>query len=221
MFAPCTSPKSYAGLPHGTHTFQVRAIDFAGKEDPSPATYTWLLDLFPPETTIINGPSGTTTSTTETITFSSDDAAATFQCSLDNAAYAACSSPRHLTGLTAGPHTFRVRAVDAARNTDPTSAVATWTANISTCTASTVTVNPVADSWVLQSDAGKNNGGDSVLKVNSKSGGNARALVRFNLPAIPAGCDVIGPRSACTPRRTRTGARYRRSRSARPGRRRS
>jgi large repetitive protein len=54
-----------------------------------------------------------------------------------------------------------------------------------------VTVNPVADSWVLQSDAAKNNGGDSALKVDSKSGGNARALVRFDLPAIPAGCDVV------------------------------
>jgi hypothetical protein len=54
-----------------------------------------------------------------------------------------------------------------------------------------VTVNPVADSWVLQSDAAKNNGGDSVLKVDSKSGSNARALVKFNLPTIPAGCDVV------------------------------
>jgi hypothetical protein len=54
-----------------------------------------------------------------------------------------------------------------------------------------VTVNPFADSWVLQSDAAKNNGGDSVLKVDSKSGGNARALLKFNLPTIPAGCDVV------------------------------
>ena len=69
-----------------------------------------------------------------------------------------------------------------------------WTANVSSCTALTVTVNPVADSWVLQSDAGKNFGGDSVLKLDSKSGSNARALVRFNLPAIPAGCDVVTAR---------------------------
>jgi large repetitive protein len=190
-FAPCTSPKSYTNLTHGSHTFQVRAIDLAGRIDPSPASYTWMLDLFPPETTIDNGPSGTTTSTTETITFSSDDAAATFQCSLDNAAYVTCTSPRNLSGITAGPHTFRVRAIDAAGNADPTAAASTWTANVSSCTASTVTVNPVADSWMLQSSPDSNYGNDSILKLDSKSGGNARALVRFNLPTIPAGCDVV------------------------------
>ncbi len=54
-----------------------------------------------------------------------------------------------------------------------------------------MTVTSVADSWVLQSDAAKNNGGDSVLKVDSKSSSNARALVRFALPTLPAGCDVV------------------------------
>jgi hypothetical protein len=73
-----------------------------------------MLDLLPRETTIDSGPSGTTTSTSETVTFSADDAAATFECSLDGAAYTACTSPKHLTGLTAGQHTFRVRAIDAA-----------------------------------------------------------------------------------------------------------
>jgi large repetitive protein len=189
-WAACTSPKSYSNLAHGSHTFQVRAIDLAGRVDPSPAAYTWMLDLFAPETTI-NGPSGTTTSTTETITFSSDDTAATFQCSLDDAPYAPCTSPRHLSGLTAGPHTFRVRAVDAAGNIDQTPAASSWTANVSTCTATTITADSAADSWVLQSDAAKNNGSDSILKVDSKSNGNARALIRFNLPAIPAGCDVV------------------------------
>jgi hypothetical protein len=48
----------------------------------------------------------------------------------------------------------------------------------------------VADSWVLQGST-SNFGNDSILKVDSKSGNNARALVRFNLPSIPAGCDVV------------------------------
>jgi large repetitive protein len=51
----------------------------------------------------------------------------------------------------------------------------------------------VADSWVLQSSPSSNNGTDSVLKVDSKNGSsNARSLVRFDLPAIPAGCQVTG-----------------------------
>jgi hypothetical protein len=46
---------------------------------------------------------------------------------------------------------------------------------------------------VLQSSPTSNFGGDSALKVDSKSGnGNARALVRFALPQIPAGCRVTG-----------------------------
>ena len=191
VFAPCASPKSYANLSHGSHTFQVRATDLAGRQDPSAASYTWMVDLNPPQTTINNGPSGTTTSTTETVQFSADDAAATFECRLDAGPWTACTSPRHLTGITAGPHTFRVRAIDAAGNADPSEAIASWTANVSSCTAGSITVTSVADSWVLQSDAAKNNGGDSVLKLDSKSGSNARALVRFNLPTLPAGCDVV------------------------------
>jgi large repetitive protein len=48
------------------------------------------------------------------------------------------------------------------------------------------------DTWVLQSASSSNFGNDSILKVDTKSGGNARALVRFALPAIPAGCSVTG-----------------------------
>jgi hypothetical protein len=125
------------------------------------------------------------------VTFSADDAAARFECSLDSNPYAACTSPRQLSGLTAGAHTFRVRAIDAAGNADPTPATSNWTANISNCTATTATVNPVADSWVLQSSPDSYYGGDSILKVDSKSGGNARALFHFALPTIPAGCDVV------------------------------
>jgi Kelch motif/Galactose oxidase, central domain len=40
-FAPCASPKSYAGLVNGPHTFEVRATDEFGNTDPTPATRTW------------------------------------------------------------------------------------------------------------------------------------------------------------------------------------
>ena len=36
----------------------------------------------------------------------------------------------------------------------------------------------------------QNYGTDSDLKVDARSSSNARAVVRFNLPAIPAGCQV-------------------------------
>jgi hypothetical protein len=75
---------------------------------------------------------------------------------------------------------------------DASPAVHTWTVTTPppVCTPTTVTVGAVADSWVLQSAGGQNYGTDSVLKVDTKSGANARAMVRFNLPDIPAGCQI-------------------------------
>jgi hypothetical protein len=79
---------------------------------------------------------------------------------------------------------------------DDTPATHLWTVEApppATCSASSVTAAADHDSWVLQSSPTSNFGGDSALKVDSKSGSdNARALVRFALPQIPAGCRVTG-----------------------------
>src|SRR5919108_415252 len=40
-FYPCTSPRTYDALAAGSHTFRVRAVDAAGRIDPTPATLTW------------------------------------------------------------------------------------------------------------------------------------------------------------------------------------
>jgi large repetitive protein len=53
-----------------------------------------------------------------------------------------------------------------------------------------MTLSSTGDSWVLSSSPSSNYATDSVAKVVSKSGDNARALVRFTLPTIPAGCQV-------------------------------
>jgi hypothetical protein len=56
--------------------------------------------------------------TTAKITFSSSASDLDgFECSVDGAAYAACMSPKELTGLAVGSHTVFVRAVDKAGNT--------------------------------------------------------------------------------------------------------
>jgi CSLREA domain-containing protein len=194
-FETCTTPVEYSYLEPGEHTFEVRAIDPAGNVDPSPASYEWTVEEPPPdttapETTIGEEPAGTTSSTSATFTFSADEAGSTFECSLDGAEFTDCSSPRELTGLAVGGHEFRVRATDPAGNVDDSPATYSWTIE-QACDAATVTVGSNADSWVLQSSASSNYGSDSVVKVDSKSGSNARALFRFALPTLPAGCQVV------------------------------
>jgi hypothetical protein len=85
-----------------------------------------------PDTSISGQPSNPTSSMTATFTFSGSDdvtppANLTFECRLDSAAFAACSSPRSYSNLSNGTHTFKVRARDAAGNTDPTPASYSWT----------------------------------------------------------------------------------------------
>jgi hypothetical protein len=130
-FAPCSSPDSYSGLVAGAHTFQVRAIDPAGNVDPTPASYAWTIDLAAPETTISSGPASPTNQTSATFAFTATETGSTFQCSLDGASFASCTSPQTYTGLTAGAHTFEVRATDPAGNTDQTPASYGWTMDAS------------------------------------------------------------------------------------------
>jgi hypothetical protein len=126
-FAACASPQPYSSIGDGEHTFQVRAIDGLSHSDPTPATRTWTVDTTPPDTSITAGPSSSTDQTSATFAFSSSEAGATFTCSLDGGPFAACTSPRGLTGLAAGAHTFQVRATDAAGNTDASPASRSWT----------------------------------------------------------------------------------------------
>ena len=51
-FSACTSPQEYSSLADGSHSFQVRAINFLGTVDPTPASYTWTVDTTPPTVTV-------------------------------------------------------------------------------------------------------------------------------------------------------------------------
>jgi Big-like domain-containing protein len=84
-------------------------------------------DTDPPETTISSGPSGLTASFDATFSFTSDEAGSTFECSLDGAAFASCTSPTSYAGLADGAHTFSVQATDQWTNTDPNPASHSWT----------------------------------------------------------------------------------------------
>jgi Concanavalin A-like lectin/glucanases superfamily len=126
-FVACTSPKAYASLAEGPHTFAVRVRDAVGNVDPSPAMRAWTVDLTPPNTTISDGPVGAVPLASASITFTASETDVTFACSLDGAAPALCTSPASLTALAQGAHTFTVQATDAAGHADPTPATRSWT----------------------------------------------------------------------------------------------
>lgn len=125
----------------GDHTFQVRAIDFAGNTG-MPASFGWnFLDKTPPETSIISAVNrkgvpvvngGSTRSNTVTFEFTGTDlnGISGFECSLDDpdpSQFAPCSSPLTFTRLGSGIHTFYVQAIDTSDNKDLTPASFTWT----------------------------------------------------------------------------------------------
>ena len=116
-FAACTSPRSLTGLQQGGHTFAVRALDAAGNPGPT-AVRTWIVDTVVPGAPRLDqkppDPSSTATTTFAWSATSSDTAA--FECSRENGAFEACSSPLTYAAPTtnSGLHQFAVRARDAA-----------------------------------------------------------------------------------------------------------
>jgi hypothetical protein len=131
-WASCTSPRSLTSLAEGDHTFDVRAVDNAGNTSAA-ASRTWTVDTTNPGApSITSGPSAGSVSDSSSASFgfsaSTDpggSGVAGYECRLDGGAWESCTSPRALTSLAEGEHTFEVRAVDNAGNTG-VAASRTW-----------------------------------------------------------------------------------------------
>jgi hypothetical protein len=130
-FSACTSPKEYLDQPSGSYWFRVRQIDAAGNVG---STRTRNFSVSSGDTTAPNTTFGTLTQSDVagrdiSATFSGTDdvtpaGSLTFQCSLDTgtASWSSCTSPKTYADQASGSYTFRVRATDAASNTDATPA---------------------------------------------------------------------------------------------------
>ena len=81
-YAPCLSPRIYAGLADGSYAVSIRATDPAGNTDATPATRSFSVDTTAPLTTIDSGPTATITTPATQFGFSAE-AGATFECRLD------------------------------------------------------------------------------------------------------------------------------------------
>src|SRR5205085_5478029 len=76
-------------------------------------TQTYTIDLQPPTVSITGKPVALSNSANPSFTFAANKPGVTYQCALDAAALAACTSPKSYTGLADGSHTFTVHATDA------------------------------------------------------------------------------------------------------------
>jgi Bacterial Ig-like domain/Bacterial pre-peptidase C-terminal domain len=145
---------------------------------PVPAGATYQLhvsvgnDTFLPDTTITDGPVDGSTANPGFATFEfTASEEATFECRVDDPQgdFFSCDSGWIYTGLSAGSHTFEVRAIDNAGNVEAEAASRTWT--VSDGTVPTVqSITPV-------------NGATKVSRTNP----NITATFSEAMAAIPAG----------------------------------
>jgi hypothetical protein len=142
-------------------------------------------DTTAPETAIDSGPSGTVSSASASFGFSSSETGSTFQCSLDGAAFASCTSPKDYTGLSEGSHTFEVKATDAAGNTDTTPASRSWTVN------STAPLTAPVQGFIADSTVSKQ-GASAVLVELTWSGTDTGDITGYELQRSTNGGAYVG-----------------------------
>jgi hypothetical protein len=144
--APCGSPASYAAVANGAHTFHVKATDQAGNTG-AETTYAWTIDTVAPTAALTQAPSDPSNDTAPGFAFSANETGSRFECKLDAAAFATCTSPRAYLGLSQGQHTFVVRATDPTGNAGAETSYA-WTIDTVAPSASITTkpTNPSRDS---------------------------------------------------------------------------
>ena len=105
------------------------------------ASYTW--SIVPPAPTITAKPANPTNITSASFSFTDALAGVSFQCSLDNVAFAACASPKSYPGpLAPGSHNFRVKALSGANESAISSY--TWTVDTTAPPTPTITAKPAS-----------------------------------------------------------------------------
>jgi hypothetical protein len=110
--------KTVSGIADGSHTYTATATDAAGNTSAASSAVTVAVDANPPNTTITARPANPSNESSASFEFVSSETGSTFECSLDGAAFAPCTSPKAYAGLANGSHAFSVRATDSSGKTD-------------------------------------------------------------------------------------------------------
>jgi hypothetical protein len=155
-FSNCTSPVQYDNISTGSHIVEIRTEDNAGNLDPSPSSFTWIVNpvqqnnnvtnnITSPDLTPTNFPDTVITSTTDgsnnvisngtktpftsiRFEFSTINTATVdhFECSMDDSDFVPCTSPFIFPILPEGNHVFKVRFVNVNGNMDESPTTFVW-----------------------------------------------------------------------------------------------
>lgn len=102
------------------YRIKVEAVDAAtNRRVATNSPFVFIVDSTAPVLAFTSVPPATDTQASLDIEFTATDGGsgvASLECEFDGGGYAACTSPHNLSGVTAGAHSFSVRAVDAAGN---------------------------------------------------------------------------------------------------------
>ena len=154
--------------------FRATATSSAGTPSACSSPLTYVEDSTSPQTQIDSGPPGQSGSPAASFSFSGTDTGgsgvASFQCRMDStqaADWGSCTSPKSYSGLADGSHTFEVRAIDQAGNTDQTPASFTWTVDTTAPTTSIDSSPPALSNSAAASFnfSGSDTGGSGVASL--------------------------------------------------------
>lgn len=132
-FQSATSPLSIGSVSLGDHTVRLRATDRAGNVEEAVVEHRWTVvaptgDTTPPNTELTSSaPQSPTVRRTASFSFSASESGSVFEGSLNDEAFHLITSPFQLTDAPDGENTFRIRAIDASGNVDPTPVSVSWT----------------------------------------------------------------------------------------------
>lgn len=138
-FSNCASPANVANLTSGAHNFRIRATDRAGNVS-TVYSYSWTINLTVPTVTISSSPNSFTNSVNATFQFSGTGIVS-YQCQINDGAFANCTSPHTVTNLAPNlAYVFRVRGTNNV-GTVSANTEARWTIDTIAPTAAQITAN--------------------------------------------------------------------------------
>jgi hypothetical protein len=153
----------------------------------------------PPDTLINSAPAPESQSASATFEFDSTRPGSTFECRRDGGAPVPCTSPWSYSGLSDGPHSFEVTAVDAHGKPDPTPATRSWIVQTSSSDdvppeTSIVSGPSLSTGSSSAAGAGDTSAPDSTPPAVDMLAANARRAVRQRRIVVELAC----PTEACT-----------------------